>query len=323
MQESNNGCGVLPRICVLATYFGPFPPWFGLWAATAGANANIDFLVITDQLPEGLPRHVRVLSETLDGVKRRIECAAGGPVALARPYKLCDYRPFFGEAFSDVLEGYAYWGHCDIDLIFGDLEGCLASLDLSAYDKFLPLGHLFLYRNTDEVNGRWRLPLGGKELWRDVIATDDLYAFDERGINEIYLENGFPVYRGHPFADTAYTRKRFILGKQYGNYHKQVFYWKDGKAGRYAVGKKGLVDEEFLYVHFQKKPMSADMVRAVPGEAFYLGANGFFPMEGLDFPRAYQEVNPYFPVAEEVEGFLAHSRARLGLMKRKLLHGRY
>lgn len=318
-RENMSAIGA-PSVCILATYFGPLPPWFGLWATSCGTNPTVDFVVVTDQCVDGLPSNVRLFPETLENAKRRIEAVAGEPVALNRPYKLCDYKPLFGDAYEDILDGYDYWGHSDIDLYFGDLRKYFDELKLSAYDKFLPLGHLFLYRNTREVNSRWRLSLDGVQVWREVISSDDIFAFDERAINDIYFENGFPIYQGHPFADVATQRKRFILGKKYGNYPKQVFYWKDGRAGRYASDRGNFLDEEFLYVHFQKRPIPAELVEAKPGQSFYLGSRGFIPMHVTEVDRAFDLVNPYNPVGERIEGALLQARRKAGMIKRNMMH---
>lgn len=321
MNENDNvPVDCLPSVCILATYFGPLPPWFELWAASCEANPTVDFVVVSDQRVDELPSNVRLLTESLEDAKRRIETAVGETVSLNRPYKLCDYRPFFGEAYGDILEGYDYWGHSDLDMYFGDLRSYFNNLNLSAYDKFLPLGHLFLYRNTMEVNSRWRLPLGDVKIWRKVISSDDLFAFDERAINDIYVENGFSIYTGHPFADIATQRRRFILGKKYGNYPRQVFYWRNGKAGRYAFDHGELLDEEFLYVHFQKRSIPCEMVKANPGEPFYLGSGGFVSMNEMDVEQAFDLVNPYSPVGECIEGALLKARRKAGLIKRNMMH---
>ena len=44
-------------------------------------------------------------------------------VTLDRPYKLCDFKPAYGFIFGEYLKEYDYWGHCDIDIVWGDLRG--------------------------------------------------------------------------------------------------------------------------------------------------------------------------------------------------------
>lgn len=325
----------LPRICIMAVYFGPLPAWFALWAASCADNPDIDFLIVTDQEPGELPANVRLQPETLGGVRRRLELALGCEVALERPYKLCDYKPFMGLAFADELTGYDYWGFADLDLVFGDLEGFFRYEDLWRYDKFLPLGHLFLFRNSSEVNKRVKLPVHGEELWQRVVGSDENQAFDECGINEIYAEHGFPAYMGHPMADITIAQRRFTLGfrfdmrdgryqastlRRYPNYKRQVFYWRDGRTGRLALDHGEVVDEPFLYVHFQKRHFTKGMVRARPGDDFYLGSEGFVPMAEFDAGAAFEAVNPHDTLAETLRGsVLLYVRRILGAARRALL----
>ena len=76
-------------------------------------------------------------------------------IYLDHPYKLCDYKPAYGYIFAEYAHGYDYWGHCDMtDCIFGNLRKFLSDDFLSGADKFMFLGHMTLYRNTDEINRR-------------------------------------------------------------------------------------------------------------------------------------------------------------------------
>ena len=307
----------LPRVCAMAVYFEPLPPWFGLWAASCVRNSGIDFLVVTDQESDALPVNVRALSETLDGVKGRLEVVLRCKVALSRLYKLCDYEPFLGLVFADELTGYDYWGFADLDLVFGDLEGFFREQDLWRHDKFLPLGHPFLFRNASEVNVRVELPAHGEELWRRVVDSDENQALDEFGINEIYVEHVFPAHMGRSTADITIALWHFTLGirfdmrdggcqasmlHRYPNYKRQVFYWRDGRAGWLALDHGEMVVGLFLYAHFQKWRFTKEMVRVKPGDDFYFDSEGFMLMAGLDAGAAFEVVNPHGTFVEMPRG---------------------
>ena len=51
----------------------------------------------------------------------------------------------FGVILEEYFSGYDYWGHSDLDVIYGDLTYFFKKFNLERYDKFLPLGHLCLY----------------------------------------------------------------------------------------------------------------------------------------------------------------------------------
>ena len=33
---------------------------------------------------------------------------------------MCDYKVAYGEMFQDYIKEYDFWGHCDMDMIFGE-----------------------------------------------------------------------------------------------------------------------------------------------------------------------------------------------------------
>ena len=57
-------------------------------------------------------------------------------ITLHTPYKLCDYKPAYGEIFAPELSGYDFWGYGDMDLVFGDLRAYFTEDKLRKYDKF-------------------------------------------------------------------------------------------------------------------------------------------------------------------------------------------
>lgn len=68
----------------------------------------------------------------------------GMQVWLEKPYKLCDFRPLYGEIFSNYVDGYDFWGYCDCDLIFGDIRKFLTEELLSTKDYLLGMGHFHI-----------------------------------------------------------------------------------------------------------------------------------------------------------------------------------
>lgn len=322
----------VPSTCVMAVWFGLLPAWFGLWLESCKANPEVSFLIVTDQEIGNVPANVHVLSGTLLDVRERLSAVCGVPVQLSRPYKLCDYKPFMGSAFADELRGYDYWGFCDIDLVFGNLTSYFRDLNLGKYDKFLPLGHLFIVRNKPEITESWRLPLHDEEIWRRIVSTEENCAFDETFFNEILLEHKFDVCLDHPFADITTRQSRFALGartcvrnghfeygiRRYENHNQQVFWWRDGHAGRTSLVQGRAVEDEFMYVHFQKRRFSIEQVNVVPGENFYFGSKGFFSAKDYnDTQRVIATVNPYKYPMDSIEGMLFYIRAIAGKAKQK------
>mgnify|MGYP003293122784 CR=1 FL=1 len=145
-MSSNN------TICVIGTYFGQFNNYFSLWLKSCAYNPKIDFYIFGDAEYKGvLPQNVRIEYMTLETVKLRAEKYLGFKVSLERPYKCCDFKPIYGAIFGDYISSYEYWGHCDFDMIFGDIFSFLEKNNYHAYDRFFNLGHLSFYRNIPKV----------------------------------------------------------------------------------------------------------------------------------------------------------------------------
>lgn len=54
-------------------------------------------------------------------------------------YKVIDLKPMFGVLFKHHLRHFKFWGHCDNDLIFGDLRKFLYPKLLEANDVLSPM----------------------------------------------------------------------------------------------------------------------------------------------------------------------------------------
>ena len=63
-----------------------------------------------------------------------------------------DYKPAYGFIFQKELQGYEYWGYCDLDIVLGKLDAFITDRYLAKFDKIFTLGHMSIFRNVDEVN---------------------------------------------------------------------------------------------------------------------------------------------------------------------------
>ena len=77
-------------------------------------------------------------------------------VSLETPDKLCAFRPLYGMMFAEELAGYDYWGHCDTDVILGDIRKILDKPISEGYLKIQLHGHLSLYHNDAYTNNVFR-----------------------------------------------------------------------------------------------------------------------------------------------------------------------
>ena len=251
----------MKSICYLVPYFGKFPSGFKMWLLSCAANETIDWILITDDRTKyDYPDNVKVHYCSYDSIKKRIQDNFDFPIVISRPWKLCDYRPAYGEIFSDELKDYDYWGHCDMDMIFGDIRKFITDEILERYDKVGFQGHSVLYRNTTEVNKRYRMSVEGAPNYKDVFTSGDGKFFDEVGICEIYDALKIPYYRETNFAHLdRFTTSFYLLylPEEYGfKNNKQVFSWENGKIIRNYLNGSKVESEEYMYIHLFSRPIS-------------------------------------------------------------------
>ena len=302
----------MKKIAIIICWLGPLPDMFRLWCKSCAANPTVDWLLFTDQEPENVPENIHVHRSSLEAIADLARRKLRDPdLSLEKPYKLCDYKPMYGTMFADYLNGYDFWGHCDLDMVFGDLRGFFTDELLERYDKLLACGHLSLYRNTPDVNARYLLP-GAKFKAEEVLHSPWNYAFDEwRGIFRIYKQNGFPMYDEVPYADISWMHQRFTLYRRTSakykapppDFNHQVFYYEDGKVYRAYVGGDGKVHrDQFLYIHLVKRkfpPVGGELDSC---SAFYCTPSGFLPKTPGALPekREIRKLNPYYGFLFEV-----------------------
>ena len=288
------------KIAVVVVYFGKFPNYFGLWLKSCEKNPTIDFLVMTDQQLENRPKNVIVKPMTIECMREKASSVLGFAVKLDRPYKCCDFRPLYGLMFGEELKNYDYWGHADIDLIFGNLQYFFDKYRLYDYDKFGALGHLALYKNTDKVNNAFKLQ-GGDVDYRQVFTTEDNFIFDEvEGITKIMRINGFKVFTKRIFVDIATRYKRYRMIDSYSldesakNFPAQTFYWEDGHIYHAYYEKGQFSKEEYLYAHFQKRPNFHVLFNCKNENAFYITNTGFYIKKGNPTRKQVLRLNPFY-----------------------------
>lgn len=249
----------MKSVVLIIPYFGKLPSYFNIWLMSAGHNPTIDFCIITDAVwEERLPGNVRLISMGWEENCRRVKEICGQDIVLHEPYKMCDYRPAYGEIYSDWTKGYDYWGHCDFDLVFGDIRAFLTEDILGNYDRVFTRGHFCLYKNQKDINSLYRKTVDCPGInCRDAFHTKYSCHFDEASVIEaVFADNGRVTYDKVCYADILYKHYPFRLAQDItGKDSPQIYTWKNGKLYRFRVEAGELLRDEFMYVHLQKRKM--------------------------------------------------------------------
>ncbi len=249
---------------IFSPYFGKLPNYFELWARSCSNNKKFLFIVFTDcQYNGDLPKNVLLQHMEFTEIREIIQHKLNFQISLDTPYKLCDYKPLFGYLFSEYLNDAKYWGHCDMDLIFGDIEKFLPSKD---YDKISYLGHLCLYKNIPGIREAFKLSSPHTLTFREILSSPVNFAFDEipsYGINAIFAKNNLSIF---PYeksvAEISPINAGFVLNhrnyptisQEFGHF---IFAFEHGKVYKYSYQESMITKTEVSYIHLQKRQMTS------------------------------------------------------------------
>lgn len=256
------------KVILILPYFGTLPKYFSLYLNSCGCNKNFNWLIITDDHTNYLyPPNVRVIYKSFSDVREMIQNKFDFSISLECPQKLCDYKPAYGYIFQEYVKDYQFWGHCDPDCIWGNLERFITPEILQKYDKVFTHGHLTLYRNSEANNIRFTYACRGEsDYYKLVFSTRKSLIFDEqyiKSVNNIYEDSGFKMYASDAMADIDpyhtnlrlsifdYTKRKYLLE----TIKKQVFVWADGEIKRYYKKNDKIIEQYFAYIHLQKREM--------------------------------------------------------------------
>ena len=176
-----------PKILLILVYFGEWPSWIQAFIASCRANPTIDWLIFNDcETLRCLPNNVRLISISREHFTNLAEKRLGMSVRTPSNRKLCDFRPAYGVIFSDYIDSYDFWGHCDIDIIWGSIRSFYNKKLLDTYDvistrKSRLAGHFTIFRNIQKINLAFRKYPG----FDDMINNPAYCWFDEKGFSDI------------------------------------------------------------------------------------------------------------------------------------------
>jgi hypothetical protein len=239
-------------LLLFAQWFGPWPAWIEFFVESCKWNPEIDWLILTDQdPPENRAPNVRYRKLSFADQKALIAQAIGLDLSHVKPLKLCDLKPTLGHVFTADTEGYRNYGHCDIDLIFGDIRSFYTDALLAKYEVLSThgdrlSGHLAVLRNNAFNKTAFRRIKG----WRRKVMDPQTHGIDEYRFGNVFVrppawrrltERRVPALFEERYT-TPLTRMPWIDGSR--NYPTR-WYWRNGK-----LTAEGYENREFIYIHF-------------------------------------------------------------------------
>lgn len=263
-------------------YFGKFPNYFQLFLNSCGYNESFNWLIFTDDKRDyKYPKNVRVIYTSFYEIKKYIQDKFDFEINLDRPYKLCDYKVTYGYVFQEYIKEYNFWGYCDLDLIFGDLDNFITDKILDNYDKLFIFGHATLYRNSEKINKLFMKEyiVNGisRKIYKKYFSSARVYGFDELymkingniRINDIFEKEKIKIYKKNSAANIYGSKSFFKVIEDYDLINKidifekkedkdKLFIYENGKIKKYFIRDKKLESKEYMYIHLQLRKMKMD-----------------------------------------------------------------
>lgn len=243
------------KVCLIIPYFGKFPNYFYFWYKTALSNNKIDFLIFSDEsVPDFFVPNSNVIFRKMSfsDLKYKINKKLKLKTGKIKPYKLCDFKPFYGIIFEEFIKNYSYWGYGDLDVLYGNLNKFLDPIFSQNYEKIFRLGHLSFVKNTEKMNNlafenirKGSIPYP----WAQRIKINCI--FDEDYYNKLLIIKQINVFDNRDlFSDIDYNYVDFFEAGS-PNKNRSIFHWKNGCLKK--IDCKNKTENEIIYVHFQKR----------------------------------------------------------------------
>lgn len=185
------------KIVLITCWYGKYPWYLPYYIHSCGFNSTIDFVIITDNTEEipFLPNNVKIIHKELDEIIDSASEKFGFNINIDYPYKLCDFKPAYGFMFPEITKDYDFWGHCDLDIIYGDIRAFFTDDFFESYD-YISVRHDYttgcfgLYRNNDLLNNFF---MKSKD-YKKVFSEPKHYCFDECSFVWDDLTNGASIF---------------------------------------------------------------------------------------------------------------------------------
>lgn len=213
-------------------------------------NPTIDFWMFTDNENIQSEENIKVEHLSFDKFREYLQSIFDFSVACGDPYKLCDYKPVYGEVFAERLKDYDWWGYCDIDLILGNVRKFITDDILDMHDKIFVSAHISIFKNCQRMNSLFR-NLGNYPEYNylEAYKTNDACYFDEfRGMELKCIRNEIKVYNDTNIClDVNPANPQFVV-----NEIRNIAVWDKGQLVTYSENG---TSKEIMYIHIQKRKM--------------------------------------------------------------------
>jgi len=277
------------EIAFIVTYFGTLPFYFPAFQLSCRYNPHIQWFIFTDcDEPPDLPENITFVKFSIDEFMQLATRKLGYEIIISPEYlyKICDFKPAFGVIYEDYVKEYSFWGHCDIDIVWGQIDSFIDETILQEYDIITSRpgrvsGHFCLYRNIDKINSLFlAMPVTELRLQR-VDSCERLDEIHFTGYLQKLIRPGIftrikQFNCEKPFVPKVYWSEVLTTSGK----HQRKLYEREDNCFRWKQGKVYHVDgSELMYLHFHKLKASLKEINFSyqddPNEVF-ISSKGLF-----------------------------------------------
>lgn len=227
----------MKKIVLITPFIGEWPWYFPYFIHSCRYNSSIDFVILTDNDFRlfDLPKNLSIINYSITNFIKDASDALGFEVKIDRGYKLCDFKPALGYIYPDIIKNYDYWGHCDLDIIFGNIRKFITDELLDEYDI---------------ISARHDYLTGSFALYRNGLFDNQLFKLS-RDYRKVYT-----TYRNFCFDETNYAFASFEKGISYKEINTEI------ESMTHVVKKLQESGELKAYFEFQ-------ILEGLPGEMIW------------------------------------------------------
>lgn len=186
----------LTSIAVLTCWYGEYPWYLPYFIHSCIHNPTVDFYIITDNTETipNKPDNVKIVYKTLAEIKKTASDKLGFEVSIDFAYKLCDIKPAYGFIFPEIIKDYVFWGHGDLDVVYGNIRDFMTEELLDNHDVISTrhdyiTGTFCLFRNIELTN---TLFIKSRD-YKHIFSSKEYLGFDECSNLFVELWNGMSV----------------------------------------------------------------------------------------------------------------------------------
>ena len=218
---------MLSKSALILPYYGSYPIWMNAFLRSCAYNPSLTWLIFSDlEKPMYQPDNVQFFHLEKEGLSELIKQKTGIHHALENPHKLCDFKPLYGHIFEDYLVDYQFWGHCDMDVIWGDMDHFLFKMGFEQFDLVSSRphaisGHFTLYRNMEALKVFYQ----SVPQYHKAFIKPNYQGFDEG----FYSYHIFNEVKSGRLNIKPYWEKRNCIDRGELHRHPGIWIWEKGK----------------------------------------------------------------------------------------------